>query len=260
MNMKIQDMLFTGIGVRLVSKVEVLVDNIEFNCWRKRKEHGSVNIGEDGASSFASRMTQGIPAGHHDGSGTVLCITKNGVVRGKSWTRQTLSDAWESTNWEGLNGTPYASGGDITAKQHEENRMRDIHVGNRGSEGPSEEQLVKLRKTIRFEQEASSAASSKKLRVQNLEYPASVETPNRSGSVLVQKSGHVDDDVQISALDAFHEMGGRKSRYIREVLDWYRGEDARDLKRSALNELVENMTRLDVSREKTGKQPEDRDG
>ena len=23
-------------------------------------------------------------------------------VRGKSWTRQTLSDAWESTNWEGL--------------------------------------------------------------------------------------------------------------------------------------------------------------
>ena len=31
---------------------------------------------------------------------------KNGVVRGKSWTRQTLSDAWESTNWEGLCGTP----------------------------------------------------------------------------------------------------------------------------------------------------------
>ena len=29
----------------------------------------------------------------------------NGVARGKSWTRQTLSDAWESTNWEGLCGT-----------------------------------------------------------------------------------------------------------------------------------------------------------
>ena len=28
-------------------------------------------------------------------------------VRRKSCTRQTLSDAWESTNWEGLNGTPW---------------------------------------------------------------------------------------------------------------------------------------------------------
>ena len=36
-----------------------------------------------------------------------MCITKNGVVRGKSWTRQTLSDAWESTNWDGLCGTPW---------------------------------------------------------------------------------------------------------------------------------------------------------
>ena len=36
-----------------------------------------------------------------------LCTTKNGVVRGKSWTRQTLSDAWESTNWDGLCGTPW---------------------------------------------------------------------------------------------------------------------------------------------------------
>ena len=59
-------------------------------------------IGEDGVSSFASRMTQGIFVGHHDRTGAVLCITKNGVVRGKSWTRQTLSDAWESANWEGL--------------------------------------------------------------------------------------------------------------------------------------------------------------
>ena len=37
-------------------------------------------------------------------------------------------------------------------------------------------------------------------------------------------------------------MDGRKSRYIREVLDWYRGEDAGDLKGSELNESVENMT------------------
>ena len=64
-------------------------------------------IGADGVSSFASRMTQGIFVGHHDRTGAVLCITKNGVVRGKSSTRQTLSDAWESTNWEGLCGTPW---------------------------------------------------------------------------------------------------------------------------------------------------------
>ena len=52
-------------------------------------------------------MTQGIFVGHHDRTGAVMCITKNGVARGRSWTRQTLSDAWESTNWEGLCGIPW---------------------------------------------------------------------------------------------------------------------------------------------------------
>ena len=75
---------------------------------------------------------------------------------------------------------------------------------------------------------------------------ANGETQNRPGSVLVQPSGHVDDEIQISALDAFYEVDGRKSRYIREVLEWYRGEDARDLKRSELNELVENLTCLNA--------------
>ena len=42
--MKIQDMLFTGVGVMLVSKVDVLVDNIELNCWRKRKEKRTTPI------------------------------------------------------------------------------------------------------------------------------------------------------------------------------------------------------------------------
>ena len=41
----------------------------------------------------------------------------------------------------------------------------------------------------------------------------------------MQKSTRVDDDVQFSTLDAFYEMEGRKSRYIGEVLDWYRGEE-----------------------------------
>ena len=122
--------------------------------------------------------------------------------------------------------------------------MRDIHVGKRGAEAAGEEQLDRLRKTVRFEQEAASAAASSDPAVA-LEYPASGETQDRPESVLVQKSGHVADDVQISALDAFYEMDGRKSRYIGEVLDWYRGEDARDLK-SELNELVENLTCLNA--------------
>ena len=69
----------------------------------------------------------------------------------------------------------------------------------------------------------------------------------------MQKSGHVDEDVQISALDAFYEMDGRKSRYIREVLEWYRREDAGDLKRSELNELVEKLTCLNALEEKIWK-------
>ena len=35
----------------------------------------------------------------------------------------------------------------------------------------------------------------------------SSETPSRLGSVLVQKSGHVEDDVHISALDVSESVG-----------------------------------------------------
>ena len=52
-----------------------------------------------------------------------------------------------------------ASGGGIRGNQHEEDRMRDIHVGKRRSEAAGEEQRDKLRKTVRFEQEASSASA-----------------------------------------------------------------------------------------------------
>ena len=109
-----------------------------------------------------------------------------------------------------------------------------------------------MRKTVRFEQEASSAASSSDPAVP-LKYPASGETQDRPGSVLVQRSGHVDDDVQSNALDVFYEMDGRKSRYIGEVLEWYRGENAGDLKRSELNELVEKLTCLNALEGKSWK-------
>ena len=89
-----------------------------------------------------------------------------------------------------------ASGGDITETQLEEERMRDIHVGKGGSGAAGEEQLDKLRKTVQSETEAQSAVASCDP-LFALEYPASGETQDRPGSVLVQKSGHVDDDVQI---------------------------------------------------------------
>ena len=103
-----------------------------------------------------------------------------------------------------------ASGGDIIENQHEEERMRYIQVSKRGSEAASEEQSDKWRNTERLEQEAPNASASSDPYVA-LEYPASGETQSRPGSGLVQKSGHVDDDVQISALDAFHEKLLRRS-------------------------------------------------
>ena len=144
-----------------------------------------------------------------------------------------------------------ASGGDIIKNQHEEDRMRDIHSGKRGSEAAGEEQPDKLRMTVRFEQDASSssAAASSEPTV-TLEYLASGETRSRPRSVLVQTSGHADDDVRISALDPFCEMDGRQSRYIGEEMEWYRGEDAGDLKRGELNELDENLTCLNALEEK----------
>ena len=73
-----------------------------------------------------------------------------------------------------------ASGGDIRENQHEEDRMRDIHVGERGSEGAGDGQPEKLRKTVRFEQDAPNASASSDPTVA-LEYPASDETQDRPG-------------------------------------------------------------------------------
>ena len=51
-----------------------------------------------------------------------------------------------------------------------------------------------------------------------------------------------------TALDLFYEMDGGKSRYLGEMLEWYRGEYARDLKWS---EVIEHISGL--SRGKCGK-------
>ena len=123
--------------------------------------------------------------------------------------------------------------------------MGDIHVSKRGSDAASEEQTDKWRIIERLENEAPNTSASSDPR-DALEHPVSCEIQGRPGSALVQKSGHVDDDVRISALDAFCEMAGRSSRHIGEVLERYRGEDAGDLKRSESDELVENWTCLNA--------------
>ena len=94
-----------------------------------------------------------------------------------------------------------ASGGYIIEHQHEEKRMRGIQVNKRGSGATSEEQSDKLRKTVRFEQEAPNTSASSDSCVA-LEHLVICETQDRPGSVLVQKSGRVDDDVRCSALDS----------------------------------------------------------
>ena len=42
--MKIQDMLFSGVGVLLESKVEVLVGNIDLNCWSEKERERTTPI------------------------------------------------------------------------------------------------------------------------------------------------------------------------------------------------------------------------
>ena len=135
-----------------------------------------------------------------------------------------------------------ASGGFIIENQHEEKIMRGIRVDKRGSGATSQEQLDEWRKTERLEHEAPNTSASSDPCVAQ-ECPVSCEIQSRPGSVLVQKSGRVGDDMRITALDAFYGKDGRRSRYIGEVLERYRGEDAGDLKRI---ELVEKWTCLNV--------------
>ena len=97
------------------------------------------------------------------------------------------------------------SGGYITENQQEEKIMSDIQVWKRGSEATSEEQTDEWRKTVRFKQEAPNASASSDPYVA-LRHLVRCETPSRLGSVLVQKSGHVDGDVQISAMHSTRRM------------------------------------------------------
>ena len=64
----------------------------------RRWKKSIAQCGEEELMSFVERIIQGMFACHHDRTRTISYFT----VRGKSWTKQILSDAWESTNWEDL--------------------------------------------------------------------------------------------------------------------------------------------------------------
>ena len=64
--------------------------------------------------------------------------------------------------------------------------------------------------------------------------------PSRPGSVLVQKSCHVEFDELLRWMYSTE----RENRCIGKVLEWYRGEDAGDLERVELPVLVENWRHL----------------
>ena len=93
-------------------------------------------------------------------------------------------------------------------KQHEENIKINVHIGKRGSETANE---------------APQYDSSKKLQIHRRPQPRMclLDILRVVRNKIGRSPVHV-DDMQISALDVFHEMGGRESRYIKEVLDWYR--------------------------------------
>ena len=91
-----------------------------------------------------------------------------------------------------------ASGED--EKRHDENSMNDVHNGKRGPETASEERPEKFRKTVILEQDAPNTSSYSTMHLCP-ENPASAEKQVRLEQVLVQNSGHVDDDFLISAWD-----------------------------------------------------------
>ena len=131
-----------------------------------------------------------------------------------------------------------ASGGDIRQNQHEENRMRDIHVGKRGSEAAGGEQPDMLRKTVRFEQEA----------------PVQQRLPTQLFlwkilRVVRHKIGRG------PYLCTSRVMLVTTYKFLRwmHATRWCRGEDAGYFKRSELNELVENLTCLNALERKIWK-------
>ena len=131
-------------------------------------------------------------------------------------------------------------------ERHDENIMRDIHIRKRGSETANEEQSDKLRKPVRFEQEAPDTSSSSTMHV-SLEHPASGERQDRPEPVFVQNLGHVHDDMHISA---FPRKRWTKESLHQRSVGLVSRRRCQDLRIHQLYELIENMTALSSLDEK----------
>ena len=75
--------------------------------WTKMEKTNDISKRKSGSVKLEKMVCVHLHVGHHDRTGAVVCITKNGVVRLKNWTRQPLNDAWDATNRGGLCGTPW---------------------------------------------------------------------------------------------------------------------------------------------------------
>ena len=76
--------------------------------WRKPMAQFGEEIGfQEGISSFVKCTIQGTFVGPHNRTRAISHITKSGIVRGKSLTRQTFRDAWQSMVREDLFGNPW---------------------------------------------------------------------------------------------------------------------------------------------------------
>ena len=113
--------------LKLADAWEVVRDTRCLLCMEKRQDHVRTNS-ENGSEEFlrtlagkarmkttrmetykegiAEKVSPRVEKSSSEERYRECAFTKNGVLRGKRRKRQTLSDARESTNWEGLCGTP----------------------------------------------------------------------------------------------------------------------------------------------------------
>ena len=65
-------------------------------CDYFRRKESIAQFEEEELTSSVKRIIQEVFVCHHDRTRTISYITKSGIVRGRSWALQILSDAWES--------------------------------------------------------------------------------------------------------------------------------------------------------------------
>ena len=66
-------------------------------------------FGDEELTSFVKRIIQGVFVNHFDRTRTIVHVTRSGIVRSRSWTRQILSDAWGIVGLGTFVSQPFAS-------------------------------------------------------------------------------------------------------------------------------------------------------